>query len=115
MIGLKVNSNFIRHALFVITLLATLFSGPYLWISVLAWLFVAFDLLKSPEFAVKALVFFGTFFHRSCFLPETFFTIKHYYIGVLILLLARLVHGMLGGDFFQGLRRSRLLYPMLGV
>ncbi len=101
--------------LFLAALFMALASGKYLWVSRIGWAVLPILYVVDFRYAVCSIFFFATFFQPSGFLPDLFFTVKHFHVALGFAGLVQFVHGSFFSTVHEGLRRSRLLRPIGAV
>lgn len=79
--------------LFIVALLATLASGGWLWLSRMAWVLIAMLIMMNSDFAFYTIAFYFSFFHSSGFLNNSVFTLKHFHLAFVLLLLIKILKG----------------------
>jgi len=101
--------------LLALSLCLTLLTGKYLGYSLIGWALLACLYGRDVKYAVYSIFFFSAFFHPSGFLPDFFFSIKHFHIAFALMFAVHLSQGKIIPAFQQGLRRSTSLYPILAM
>lgn len=102
---------FIRF-LFVAAMGMTLFDGAWLWAARAGWTLLAILFSINVRLGFYALFFFAAWFHPTGFMPELFFTLKHFQIAFLISLIVHTLYENPFKTLASGLNRAgSFFYP----
>ncbi len=105
-----IQRNILADVFFLFSLFAALASGPHLWIARVAWALLPIFFAMDFRYAVCSVFFYATFFMPSGFIPDLFFTVKHFHIALALAAAVQLVQKSFFTSLREGIRRSK---PML--
>lgn len=101
--------------LFCLALAGTLATGSAFWVTRIAWTLLAIFFVLDVKYSVWAIFFHASFFVTAGFVPNLFFTLKHFHISLLITALVQALTNGFAHQCRAGFRIVRPMWPVFAL
>lgn len=100
--------------LFSLAMFSTLLQGEWLLFARAGWTFLVILFVIDIRYSLYTIFFSAAFFHPSTFLPNHFFTLKHFHIALALTLVVQITKNQFWKNLVAGIKISRpLIYLIL--
>lgn len=110
------SSQILQWAILIVALCLTTIFQKHLFLGKFGWFLLVLLGAIHSDYAIYAVFFYAALFHKSGFLPDLFFTLKHFHIAMAFLVVILVLKGELWTKIKQNYKSSFILIiPWLAI